>query len=101
MGRSSSRAVLAALLLFAACARAPVTISPIVDIPAKPDLPECVLATGQGRVKGEEVVFDLPAIEAFAQALKAERVCHVARETLLEGWGQKLENRLRAVTGSQ
>jgi hypothetical protein len=64
-----------------------------------PTLPECTLATGQGKIEGERVIFEWAVIEAFREGLKAERQCYLEREALLDAWGQKLLNRLKAVTG--
>ena len=86
-----------AVLFLTACARAPVVVRPIVDIPPFPTLPECVEAHAQGQMSGDMVAFTREEIDGYAEALAAERVCRVEREALVEAWGRKLENRLGAV----
>lgn len=99
MTRTNSRlAFLGGLLLLASCTRTVVS-RPIVDIPPKPNLPICLEAKGRGAIVGQEVIFDLAEIEGFRLALSQERACYVEREALLEAWGEKTLNRLRAVQG--
>ena len=99
MARISSSLLLACLLLFVACARAPVVVRPIVDIPSYPALPTCHEAHITGKVSGLDVVFSLDTLDAYRAALAEERECKAAREAMVEAWGKKVENRLKAVTG--
>ena len=85
-----------ACMLLAACTRT-VTVRPIVDIPPFPVLPTCVEAHAQGQMSGDMVAFTREEIDGYAEALAKERTCRVEREALMEAWGRKIENRLRAV----
>jgi hypothetical protein len=84
-------------LLLMACSGAPVIARPIVDVPPFPNLPACQEAHVTGKVTGLDVVFSLDALDAYRAALAEERECKAAREAMVEAWGRKVENRLKAV----
>jgi hypothetical protein len=96
-----SSLVLAILLSLSSsgCALWPVATKPIVAVPAAPALTECpALPDVEGDVKDNTVVLPLNKAVELQQWIHQYIACTQANSVLLQGYIEKLQNRLKAVS---
>lgn len=96
--------LLALPLLLAACAHVAPPAAVFVDVPALGALPDCPPAPHPKAKKDEKagvVILTVAQADAIRDYLARAPGCWAAREAILRGHIEKLENRIRAVSPGQ
>lgn len=101
------RAILLAIALSSSLSCAPLTLlkQPALVLPARPTLVECPKSSGvEGTVRRSpggltEVVLTIEEAKRLREFLTSLQSCGATNEILLRGHIEKLENRLKALSG--